>query len=56
MAPISAIDYIIVHELCHMKEPTHSSKFWDLIESLFPNYKKWKEWLRINGRLLDLRI
>ncbi|KKN84236.1 hypothetical protein LCGC14_0290500 [marine sediment metagenome] len=56
MAPISAIDYIIVHELCHMKEPPHSSKFWDLIESLFPNYKKWKEWLRINGRLLDLRI
>ena len=56
MAPISAIDYIIVHELCHMKEPPHSSKFWDLVESLFPNYKKWKEWLRINGRLLDLRI
>ena len=56
MAPISAIDYIIVHELCHMKDSTHSAKFWDLVESLFPNYKKWKEWLRINRRLLDLRI
>lgn len=56
MAPISAIDYIIVHELCHMKEPTHSAKFWNNLKSLFPKYKKWKEWLRINGRFLDLRI
>lgn len=56
MAPISAIDYLIVHELCHMKEPTHSSKFWDIVESLIPKYKKWKDWLRIYGRSLDLRI
>lgn len=56
MAPISAIDYIIVHELCHLKEQLHSAKFWDMVESLFPNYKRWKEWLRINGRTLDLRI
>lgn len=39
-----------------MKEPTHSAKFWNNVESLFPHYKKWKEWLRINGRVLDLRI
>lgn len=56
MAPISAIDYVIVHELCHMKEPAHSAKFWESIRSLFPYYKKWKEWLRINGKSLDLRI
>ena len=56
MAPISAIDYIIVHELCHMKDPTHSARFWEKVESLSPSYRKWKEWLRINGRLLDLRI
>ena len=40
MAPISAVDYIIVHELCHLKEPTHSAKFWNLVESLLPYYKK----------------
>ena len=56
MAPISAIDYVIVHELSHIQDPTHSNKFWSLVESLFPNYKKWKEWLRINGPSLDLRV
>ncbi len=56
MAPISAIDYIIVHELCHMKEHTHSARFWEFVKSLFPNYDKWKNWLRINGLNLDLRL
>ncbi len=56
MAPISAIDYIIVHELSHLKEPTHSTKFWSIVQSLFPNFKKCKEWLRINGLNLELRI
>jgi len=56
MAPVSAIDYVVVHELCHIQDPTHSSKFWTLVESLLPNYKKWKEWLRINGPSLDLRV
>ena len=55
MAPISAIDYVIIHELCHLKEPTHSAKFWGGVISLFPNYQKWKEWLRINDRNLELR-
>lgn len=56
MAPISAIDYVIVHELCHLIEASHSAKFWYMVESLFPNFKKWREWLRINGLNLDLRI
>jgi len=56
MAPISAIDYVLIHELCHMIEPTHTAKFWELLKSFFPNYKKWKEWLRINGKSLDLRL
>jgi len=56
MAPVSAIDYIIVHELSHLQDPSQSAKFWSLIESLYPNYKKWKEWLRINGPNLYLRL
>lgn len=56
MAPLSAIDYVVVHELCHLKEPTHSTLFWNMVESLLPTYKKWKEWLRINGLNLDLRL
>ena len=56
MAPISAIDYVVVHELVHLSEPLHTAKFWNLFGSLFPNYEKWKEWLRINGPSLDLRF
>ena len=56
MGPVSAIDYVVVHELCHIQDPTHSNKFWTLVGSLFPNYKKWKEWLRVNGPILDLRL
>ena len=56
MAPVSAIDYVIVHELCHFKESLHSLEFWDLLESIFPEYKKWKEWLRINGLTLDIEF
>lgn len=56
MAPVSAIDYIVVHELCHLKEPLHSIEFWNLLEAHFPEYKKWKEWLRINGLTLDLQF
>ena len=55
MAPVSAIDYVVIHELCHLEDSDHSASFWNAVESLQPTYRKWKEWLRINGRQLDLR-
>ena len=38
--PQNLLDYIIVHEFCHLKEFNHSKKFWDLVSKAIPNYKK----------------
>ena len=54
MAPISVIDYVIVHELTHLEIKNHSKAFWDKVELLMPEYKKQVDWLRENGYLLKL--
>ena len=48
-APISVIDYVIVHELSHTKIKNHSKDFWQLVESILPNYKASKSWLKENS-------
>ena len=55
MAPMSVVDYIVVHELAHLKHPNHSKDFWQLVEAIISNYKEKQEWLRINGRQLEIR-
>ena len=40
------IDYVIIHELCHLKEMSHSKKFWKLVEQIIPNYKILKKELK----------
>ena len=54
MAPAPVIDYVIVHELIHLKVKNHSSKFWNEVEAILPDYRNRREWLRKNGHLLDL--
>lgn len=54
MAPMSVIDYLVVHELAHLKYPNHSKEFWQLVEAVIPNYEEKQEWLRINGRRLTI--
>lgn len=48
LAPMSVIDYIVVHELCHLLVPNHSKKFWKTVENVLPDYKDRKRWLRDN--------
>ena len=53
-APLSIVDYVIVHELVHLRQPDHSPKFWAKVEALMPDYKPRREWLRENERLLRI--
>ncbi len=55
VAPISIIDYVVAHELCHIVHHDHSKEFWRLLQSIMPDYKERKEWLRVNGSLLTLK-
>ncbi len=53
MAPLSIVDYVVVHELCHLKFNNHSKKFWKLLCSVLPDYQERKKWLEKNGPLLE---
>lgn len=49
LAPKEAVDYVIVHELCHLRQMNHSQKFWDEVEKIMPDYKVHEKWLKQHG-------
>lgn len=51
-APPDIIDYVITHELAHLKHMNHSKRFWKLVETYIPNYKDKRKWLNENDFLL----
>ncbi len=51
-APKEILEYLVVHEMCHIIEMNHSIRFWNLVETLYPNYKLAKLWLKGNGMRL----
>ncbi|MDD1701476.1 MAG: M48 family metallopeptidase [Methanoregula sp.] len=54
LAPPEVIDYVIVHELVHMRQPDHSPRFWEKVQEAMPEYRRHREWLRSNERLLAI--
>ncbi len=44
--PETILDYVVVHELCHLKEMNHSPRFWAEVEKVLPDYKERRKWLK----------
>jgi predicted metal-dependent hydrolase len=49
LAPFDVLDYVVVHELCHLREPNHSSRFWKLVEQRRPDWRAQRDWLHEHG-------
>lgn len=54
MAPPQVLDYVVIHELCHLHEFNHSERFWKLVERQMPEYEAWKKWLKVHGQELTI--
>ncbi len=53
-APLSVIDYVIVHEFCHLKVPNHSRRFWREVGKVLPDFEDRRRWLKDNQLALSL--
>jgi hypothetical protein len=53
-APDKVLDYVVVHELCHLTHMDHSKNFWNMVESIMPDYRTCKQWLKEHGNELNL--
>ncbi len=49
IAPNPIVDYVVVHELCHLRHHNHSPDFWKCVEWVLADYRERKDWLRANG-------
>ena len=54
LCPLSAIDYVVVHELSHITYKNHSSAFWSRVKTVLPHYKDAQDWLKANKKLMDI--
>ena len=52
LAPPRVLDYVVVHELCHLTHMNHSKEFWNMVENILPDYKEHRKWLKENGHTL----
>jgi len=56
LVPPEVLDYVVVHELCHRKEMNHSARFWSEVKRILPDYVERREWLKMNGPKLIVKI
>lgn len=56
LAPDEVVDYVVIHELCHLIEMNHSKAFWKQVEQVMPDYKKHRKWLRDHGSEVIVRM
>ena len=56
LAPPEVLDYVVVHELCHLKEMNHSPRFWAEVERVLPGYQAQRQWLKEQGSALIARL
>lgn len=49
MAPPKVLDYVVVHELCHLTHMNHSPAFWEMVGDILPDYKESQKWLKEHG-------
>ena len=54
LAPREALEYVVIHELCHLIHFNHSERFWKEVESRMSEYDLWRKWLRAHGKELSL--
>ncbi len=52
LAPLDVVDYVVVHELVHLRVKNHSPDFWRGVEAILPDYKSRRKWLKANGESL----
>ena len=52
MAPRDVLEYVVAHEIAHLIEMNHSKRFWNLVESIFPEHQSSRKWLKDNGVML----
>lgn len=53
-APSDVRDYVYIHELSHLKELNHSSRFWKIVSDIMPDYRSKEDWLKKNGKLCNI--
>jgi len=54
LCPPEVVDYVVVHELCHVRHMNHSAAFWTQVGAILPDYRRQLQWLKENSAILSL--